>query len=141
MCVCVRTCVCMCLFAWVYVNGTVVLNQHLAYPVHSFHPQGIVLKNHSLPALQPAQRRMVYFSVMETIARLHRLPLGELEVLLDPQKAHSDMRTFWNWQVPVHCMFIALCVCVCVCVCVCEYMCAHAHLLMHVPVCLMVLCT
>ena len=59
---------------------------------------GIVLEDHSLPDLQPAQRRTVYFSVMETIARLHRLPLGELELLLDPEKAHSD-RTFWNTQM------------------------------------------
>ena len=102
------------------------------------HPQGVVLEDHSLPALQPAQRRTVYFSVMETIACLHRLPLGELELLLDPQKAHSDMRMFWNSQVPVHCMFIALCTCVCVCVCVCVRTCVCAYVCVCVRACVCV---
>ena len=89
-------------------------------------PQGIVLEDHSLPDLQPAQRRTVYFSVMETIARLHRLPLGELELLLDPEKAHSD-RTFWNTQVLVHCMFTHIHSMYMHCVRACVRACIFAH--------------
>ena len=101
-----------------FTNGTVM-------PL-VLHPQGIVLEDHSLPDLQPAQRRTVYFSVMETIARLHRLPLGELELLLDPEKAHSDMRTFWNWQVNMaHVCMCVVCgvkMCLHTCIdCLCVY--------------------
>ena len=113
------------------------LNQ-LTYYIHlllcksSFGVQGIVLEDHSLPDLQPAQRRTVYLSMMETLARLHHLPMGDLELLLDPEKAYNDNGTFWNWQVCVHCMHMLLftcCgylyVCTCLCVCTLHVHCAH----------------
>ena len=93
-----------------------LINWHITSTCCCVNPlgvQGIVLEDHSLPDLQPAQRRTVYLSMMETLARLHRLPMGELELLLDPEKAYNDMRMFWNWQVCVHCMHMLLFTCYC----------------------------
>ena len=123
-------CVCMCMCASVVIS----IDWHITSTCCCVNPlgvQGIVLEDHSLPDLQPAQRRTVYLSMMETLARLHRLPMGELELLLDPEKAYNDMRMFWNWQVCVHCMCMLLCTCCGYCVyrlhvyMLCVLLCVH----------------
>ena len=70
--------------------------------------------------------------MMETLAHLHRLPMGELELLLDPEKAYNDMRTFWNWQVCVHCTcywheLAGVCT-------------LHAHVVVYMPLCVYIAC-
>ena len=144
-----NTCVGMCVCMYVHVCECRDLNR-LTYYIHLLcvNPlgvQGIVLEDHSLPDLQPAQRRTVYLSMMETLAHLHRLPMGDLELLLDPEKAYNDMRTFWNWQVCVHCMHMLLFTCLCVCtlhvhcvhvVCIWYLLCVHVSVGVWVWLCL-----